>query len=186
MKKASATTGEMTVKIDLFGEEPRPDAAVTRDDRRIRPRGYRKLHGHRAEEAIAISEKPAAIPLEEGVSISTPNLFSYWLLKLFALRDRHERGQSEYAMEHVYDLYALWAATDEVGWDEAEETAARYADHPKVIEAGEIVADLFDDFEAPGTLLLRRALADRGIEVDRGLIGSFANDLRELLPAPVS
>ena len=62
---------------------------------------------------------PVEIPLADEILVLTPNLFSFWLLRLFALSDRVESEDRDNARRHAYDLYALWASTDEEEWEDA-------------------------------------------------------------------
>lgn len=179
------TTGdnEFTMKIDLFAEEPREGAPAVRDERRIRPQGFSGLHGHRATEAIAITERPVAIPLGDGVQVLTPNLFSFWLLKLVALRDRVEAEDRDHARRHAYDLYALWASTDEKGWEDSRVVSERHRDEPMVRQARGYARELFGTETSLGTIRLIEGMRQEGVDPDQALIERFATDLLELMHA---
>ena len=177
--------GDLTIKVDLFAEEPADGAAVKRDDRRIRPRGYRELHAHRAREAIAIEESSVIVRLTDEISIATPNLFSFWLLKLFALRDRIESKEADEARVHAYDLYALWAATAKNDWTAAAAVSSRYQEHAIVLDANAVAEQLFGSAESFGTIRLLEALRERSGETNDDLVGRFRSDLVELLSGGV-
>lgn len=173
---------EVLIKVDLFAQEPPEDAPVKRDARRIRPRHFTGLHAHRATEAIAITESPVLVPLSAGVSAATPNSFSYWILKLFALRDRIVSDEVELARQHAYDLYTLWASTDKGAWEAAQRISAGHSEHLCVLEARRFINSLFGTMPSIGTIRLREALRREGNEPDPDLIGDFCSDLLELLP----
>lgn len=175
-----AESDEFTIKIDLFGEEPPEDAPVIRKERRIRPEGFSKLHGHRAKEAVAIAHSPVEVPLGEGLTVPTPNLFSYWLLKLFALRDRIDSEERQEARRHAYDMYALWAATNEEEWDAATGVAAEHRDHPCAIEAADIVEQHLSPAAALGRIRLKEAFRSEGVVVDGESIEEFVETLKTL------
>lgn len=173
---------EATIKIDLFAEEPPEGAPVIRKERRIRPKGFNKLHGHRAEEAVAITESPVEVTLAEGITIPTPNLFSYWLLKLFALRDRIDSDEVEEARRHAFDLYALWAATNREQWTAASRVAEEHGDHPCAIEAATVVDKHFRAPSALGRIRLKEAFRSEGGSIDDEVIERFVASLEKLFP----
>ncbi len=179
------TTGEveLPVKIDLFAEEPDETAHAVRDERRIRPHGFSELHAHRAIEAVAITERPVEIPLADEIHVLTPNLFSFWLLKLFALRDRVESEDRDHARRHAYDLYALWASTDEEEWEDASVVSTRHREKPAVRQARGFALELFGTATSLGMLRLIEGMRQEGANPGPGLIERFATDLLELLPA---
>jgi len=178
------TTGddELTVKIDLFAEEPDETAPTVRDERRIRPHGFSGLHAHRALEAVAITERPIEIPLSDRIHVLTPNLLSFWLLKLFALRDRVESEDRDHARRHAYDLYALWASTNEQEWEDASVVSTRHREEPAVRQARGYAADLFGTATSLGALRLIEGMRQEGANPDPARIERFATDLFELLP----
>ena len=178
----------LRVKVDLHGQEPAADAPVKRSDRRIRPLGFKKLHAHRALGSIGCDEVPVAVPLAADgrvpaspangeFVVRTPNLFSYWVLKLFALRDQLDLEEHDWGRRHAYDMYVLWATTNESQWEDALGVSGRHADTDEGLEAAALTRELFGDRVSMGTLRLRESLSDQGAVVDEEASDRFREGL---------
>lgn len=171
-------------KVDLLAEEPASQADVIADDRRIRPHGYRGLHAHRGREIIALTEATVEVELVPGMSVATPNLMTYSLMKMFALWDQRDSREKGYGRSHAFDLYALWASTAESEWDGALDVRSRFAGSLEDLRAGHRVADLFAESTSPGSIRLREAWRERrstgGVD-DQELSRRFREDLMTLL-----
>lgn len=95
---------QRVVKIDLLAQVPEDTKHVTMDERRIRPHGFRRLHGHPAPEALTVHAGLVSLPVcgtEEDVSVQLPHPFSYLLLKLYALKDRKDDPDEDYGRHHA-------------------------------------------------------------------------------------
>lgn len=128
---------ERRIKIDLLSEPipPELEHLVEIDPRRVRAKGFKKLHAHTTEEALTVFDHATEIPLGDR-TILVPHPFSHTLLKLFALRDRMwERGpegvdaplrKGDFGAYHAFDIYRMLAMMSRDEWREAQELSARY------------------------------------------------------------
>ncbi len=185
---------ETSLKVDLLAPPPRPGtelrAKVKVDSRRVRPKKRDKsapiVQAHTTEEAFTIEEHTLVLSLGgSGVEVLVPHPFSFLLLKLFAYRDRREDEVKGYGRYHAYDLYRIVAMMTAKDFQQAGALRNRYLDDEVVIEAREIVAELFADADAEGALAVlehARTVADRALT--REDVAAFTNDLGELLPPP--
>lgn len=180
------------VKVDLHAEPPVAGVGMKIDERRIRPRGYNRLHARRLDEALGSALYPVPIAMnDEGevvpagttevVEVLTPNLFSYSAMKLVALRDNLHNAGSDYGRRHAYDLFTLWACATERIWEDA--MAVREATRLASLRAefADISTQLFDDGDSIGSIRLREALRQEGASVTEEDRRRFGRDILALM-----
>ena len=76
-------------------------------------------------------------------------------MKLFAFRDRIPDASQDHGSHHSLDLYSIIAMMTEVQWDQSLKMRLEYQQKSAVIEAAEIVNDLFSYQDSQGMLILR-------------------------------
>lgn len=92
----SKTIGDRgDIHIDLLAADVPPSLIANihgpNDKRRLRPRGFDKLHGRRTPEAVTIERHATRIDVSRDGSdayVLIPHPLSFILMKLFAFRDR--------------------------------------------------------------------------------------------------
>ncbi len=67
------------------------------------------------------------------------------MMKTFALKDRIDDPEKDYGRHHALDLFTTVALMTEEDWDVSLELRRRHSTDDKVIEAGELVKQLFGD-----------------------------------------
>lgn len=185
-------SGAAAVKVDLHAEPPHETSGVKMDSRRIRAHGYRLLHARRLDEAlgsemhpvpIAMLSNGAVVAAPEGgsVEVLTPNLFTFWAMKLTALRDNLHNREDDEGRRHAYDMYALWASTSEQVWSDGTSVGEFTRGAPQRNEIREAVTELFTGTDAIGQIRLREALRVEGVEAGGDELERFRHDLLELL-----
>lgn len=180
------------IRVDLQVETPIDLSDVQIDSRRVRPRGESVgLHARRLDEAVGCELHLVSIPLlENGVLAGvgdapaalarTPNLFSYWSMKLLALRDTVQDPGQDYGRRHAYDMFALWASTTKPMWLNAGQVAAATADRAIRMETGEAAMNLFELADGLGRIRLKEALRSAGEERDSSEVDDMAADVLAL------
>ena len=161
---------ERGLKIDLLTgpESVFQGQSVKADDRRVRPRPKVQLHAHPTNEAVSLEDHLERIELQtssltgsahmsESVAahIYLPHPFTYVVMKLFAFRDRIPDASQDHGSHHSLDLYSIIAMMTEVQWDQSLKMRLEYQQKSAVIEAAEIVNDLFSYQDSQGMLILR-------------------------------
>ena len=154
---------------------------VKTKDMRIRPRAYDGLHAYLTPEAFAIGELVQEVQLSDAngdVTVEIPHPFTYFVLKLGALRDRIESEDGKY---HALDLFTIWSMLTEAHWDEVIALRARYAEHPEMGRTRSAVHQLFGAWTAPGMLAVREQSRKQSMSIADDVLEQFRLDLRELL-----
>jgi hypothetical protein len=158
------------VKIDLLtGPEALFDPQTVRietgqDSRRIKPKvkGI-GLHAHSTEEAVTLQEELITLPVEGArptgeiyrTSICLPHPYTYATMKLFATRDKEQRGDKENSSKHALDLYRVIAMITEEEWETTERLSRAYHQEPAVKEAAKIARESFGGRSSLGMLRMR-------------------------------
>lgn len=154
------------VKVDLLvgplGEFAH--AVRTTDGRRARPgRKGVGLHARWVEEAIAVDRDAFSVELSgyltagaaRTTTIQVPQPFSYLMMKLMAFRDRlNDRDKNE-GRHHALDAYRIIGMMTEPEDSIVQRISREFGDHPRVVEARQIVADYFQDEDSLGLLRIR-------------------------------
>lgn len=179
---------QQSVKIDLLAAPPETDEQrrlVKINKPRIRPKNAKNIHGYLTEEALTIEDNLLPINIsDEGdaaLEIYLPHPFSYLVMKLFALRDRLEDEEKDFGAYHAFDIYRIIAMMTEKEWNEAINLRENYRNAPKIIEAAEIVGELFVNVESMGVLRVRQHARAVGFEISPENLVALTEDLKELL-----
>jgi hypothetical protein len=177
------------IKVDLLAPRPVSEdhlKLVKIGKPRIRPRDVENIHAYLTDEAITIEEQLFTVDLSdngvERLEVFLPHPFTYMILKLFALRDHLKKVDRSKAAEHAFDIYRIVGMITEAEWKQAVQLSREYANDAKVIEAAEIVSELFLNAEAPGVIEIYR-LAGRS-EVIKGNVLTVLDDLKYLFLKP--
>lgn len=101
----------------VLGEQAKK---VKADVRCIRQRAVTgaPMHAHTTPEALTGEENLLAVNIGEAdkrIEVFLPHLFSYAMLKLFALRDQIDNEAKEFGRHHAFDIYSTWAMMTEEG-----------------------------------------------------------------------
>ncbi len=178
---------DLPVKIDLLAAPPETDEQrklVKINKPRIRPKKAKNIHGYLTEEALTIEENLLPIDIlgegDEPLEIYLPHPFSYLVMKLFALRDRLEDEGRDFGAYHAFDIYRVIAMMTEKEWNEAINLREHYRDAPKIVEAAQIVGELFADIESIGVLRIRQHARAVGFEILPENFTALIEDLKEL------
>lgn len=187
--RPAAPAGE--VKIDVLvgplGDRFDP-VTMKRNDRRVRPRGFKLLHARPLDEAVAVDQSPMAVAIEgigaDGVlrsaTVHVPQPFTYLVMKLLAFRDRASDPAKDHARHHALDFYRIIGLMTEPEDAVTRELAEAHCNNPKVQEARQVVADSFLRRDRIGVLRLREHPLYRShMELD-----PFIEDLAKILPPP--
>jgi hypothetical protein len=86
-----------------------------------------------------------------------PHSFTFIMMKAFALRDRIDDSEKDYGRHHALDLYTTVAMMTEEDWDVSLELRRRHRAVDKIIEAAELVRQLFGDESSRGILRLKES-----------------------------
>lgn len=115
----------------------------------------------------------------EEATVYLPDPFTYYLLTLFALRDR--RDESLLARHHAFDIYLNFGMMTEEEWDQARSIFERYQQTEIVQEAKELTDEFFSGPEAEGLLRLREYDRDRSdLDIPEKRIDQFIDLVRDL------
>lgn len=178
---------EQPVKIDLLAAPPETDEhrrLVKINKPRIRPKKAKNIHGYLTEEALTIEENLLPINIadneENPLEIYLPHPFSYLVMKLFALRDRLEDEGKDFGAYHAFDIYRIIAMITEKEWNEAINLRDNYCNAPKIIEAAEIVGELFPNVESIGVLRIRQHAKAVGFTIPPENLTALIEDLQEI------
>lgn len=170
------------IKIDLLAGPVPSDVCelVHIKDMRIRPRGTSGLHAYLTREAISIERGLQQLNIAAGgdpVIVALPHPFTYLLLKLFALRDRLNRGDVAAQKYHALDLFATWSMLTEPEWEEAQQFGREYQGDMIMTEASRVVAELFAGDTSPGVIALLGQALLQGMRIERDVVYAFRHDL---------
>lgn len=188
MKTVSSGEGRDSVKIDIL-TGPRDSFSGTRvrvDSRRAHPTPSVGIHAHLVDEAPTLEECLLPVTLSgttsNGVAacseVFLPNPYTFLMMKLCAFRDRCYDKEKDYGRYHALDLYSILAVTSEREWNDALSLRERFGQHPRVSEAGRLVADNFSSVNRIGMVRLREsAYFSPDLELEK-----FMSLLGELFP----
>ena len=155
---------ERGIKIDLLtGPSSSFDGTGLRvDERRVRPNPSVKGHAHPTDEAITLDEHLQEVKFQIGEdaelvnkSVYLPHPFTYFLMKLFAVRDQVDDPAKGNGSHHALDLYSIIAMMTEPQWKQAKEMAKANADSKIGREAHRIVFEMLDALTSQGLLVMR-------------------------------
>lgn len=177
------------IKIDLLvgplGEFFDPET-VKRDERRVRPKGYKALHAHPLDEAVGIEDHLKEISLQGTLSSGAPHTatvyvpqpFTYLVMKLLAFRDRANDQGKGLARHHALDIFRTIALLTEDEDPQVREQAQKHMGNVKVIEARHVAAEAFGRLDSLGILRMREhPLFKEGMPLER-----FVRELSAILP----
>lgn len=179
-----------TVKIDLLaGPVAESDAALVHiKDMRVRPVNGQGLHAYLTPEAFSLAEGRQDVDIGEGdesIVVSVLHPFTYFILKLFALRDRLARATDTKQRYHALDLFAVWASLTEDEWNQVRAFSREYSGERCMQEAQSICRELFCDGTARGVIALREQMRSSNWSFERGdaeqLVEEFRRDLLALI-----
>ena len=119
-----------SLKLDIL-TGPRSSFAGTglcTDERRVRPTPSVGLHAHPVDEVPTLEENLFTVSVDGKLSsgeiredeVLLPHPFSVLMMKLFALHDRLDDKEKDFARYHALDIYAVAAATTENEWESAD------------------------------------------------------------------
>ena len=181
-----AKAGPGGLKIDLLtgpGKSFEGTGTIV-DARRARPRPSVGVHAHVVNEAPTLEEGLITRTLTgnrgNGMAatgdVSIPNAFTYLMMKLFAFRDQRENAGKDRGRHHALDLYTILATTTDAEWKFATELRDRHKENSEVIEASQIVSDLFSSSSSEGIIRLKESPYYR----DEFPLKEFIQTLKEL------
>lgn len=180
--------GDDGIQVDLQVETPADRSQMKIDSRRVRPHGYRELHAHRLDEAIGCELHTVSIPLTAAglvagavdtcaVVVQTPNMFSYWSMKLLALRDTLQSDDQDFGRRHAYDMFALWASSTKSMWTDAQRVATATAAAAVRQDLREAATELFQPADGIGRIRVKEALKAAGDERGAEEVDTMAVDV---------
>jgi hypothetical protein len=156
-----------SLKVDILtGPEPTlRRMGIKAKDRRAYPKPKLDLHAHTLDEALTLEEhlQVAIIGGRRGngeaghAEVFLPHSFTFIMMKAFALRDRIDDSEKDYGRHHALDLYTTVAMMTEEDWDISLELRRRHRADGKIIEAAELVRQLFGDESSRGVLRLKES-----------------------------
>ncbi len=153
-----------SVKVDLLAA-PLGEFSdrVKKDQRRVRPKPSVKLHASKLEEAVAVERDTLRIPIAGQLSsgsrheteILVPQAFSYLLMKLHAFRDRKNDQKKDQGRHHALDIYRIVGLMTKDEDVTVRSLAAEFSDHPRIVDAREVVETHFTPAEGIGRLRMQ-------------------------------
>lgn len=178
------------VKLDLL-TGPIPDSAaalVQVKDMRVRPVNAPGLHAYLTPEAFSLAQGRQEFEVgnqDESVVVSVLHPFTYFILKLFALRDRLDRATDPKQRYHALDLFSIWASLTEEEWNQVQDWSQTHAEVRQMAEARSICRELFGHATARGIIALRDQMqrSNWSLEGDdaRAHIEDFRRDVLALI-----
>ncbi len=183
VKRMPAGSALPVVKVDFLAAPP-PGHDLMVDERRIRPRGFRRLHAHVTPEALTVEEGLVEVLIPSGssrVGVMLPHPFSYVILKLFAFRDRMDDQNKQLGRYHAFDIYTSVAMLTQGEFGEAREMCRRHEESSELREARVIRGNFFSTETGLGVLRIREHLRETGVPEDLVDLDGFLLDLRDLL-----
>ncbi len=150
-----------SVKVDLLAA-PLGEFSdrVKKDPRRVRPKPSVKLHASKLEEAVAVERDALRISIAGQLSsghrheteILVPQAFSYLLMKLHAFRDRMNDQKKDQGRHHALDIYRILGLMTKDEDVTVRSLVDEFSDHPRIVDAREIVEKHFTPAEGIGRL----------------------------------
>jgi len=171
------------IKVDLLAQVPEDLGPVSMDARRIRPKGFREIHGHTTPEALTVHRGLTELRLQspqDEASVYLPHPFSYFLLKLFALRDRHQDETQDFGRHHAFDIYQTTRMVTPEDWEEARGIFQEFRSHPVLMEGTAIRSQFFGNMTSIGTLRLREHARGQVIDLAEYPVEDFLGHLAAL------
>jgi hypothetical protein len=176
------------IKVDIL-TGPKAAFRGTRakvDARRVRPTPSVGIHAHPVDEALTLEEGLLPVFLKGKLSsgkfweseVFIPHPYTFLMMKLFAFKDRLNDPNKEFGRYHALDLYSILATTCEEEWSQALEFKKRYANQPRVLEAGQLVSQYFSTLEHTGLIRLQESPYYR----PQLQLHDFISALQELFP----
>lgn len=158
--------GSLKVDILTGPEQTLREAGVTAKNRRARPRPRISLHARTLDEALTLEEHLQEVFIEghrsSGESgfavVFLPHPFTFIMMKLFALRDRINDPDKDYGRHHALDLYTILATMTEAEWNISLQLREKHAADAKMIEAGQLIHELFGEEFSLGVLRLKESV----------------------------
>jgi hypothetical protein len=180
-----------TVKVDLLtGPVAESDAALVHiKDMRVRPVNGQGLHAYLTPEAFSLAKGRQEFDIGEGdesIVVSVLHPFTYFILKLFALRDRLARTTDSRQRYHAVDLFAVWASLTEDEWNEVRALSREHSRERRMQEAQSICRQLFGDGTARGVIALREQMRLNNWSLDSGDAEQYVEDFRRDLLALIA
>lgn len=167
VKPASIAGQAGEIKIDLLAGPRRilKASGVVAQERRAYPRPKIPLHAHPIDEALTLEEHLQPVSIHgllsdgtpENAVVYLPHVFTYIIMKCYALRDRIDDATKDWGRHHALDLYTLIAMMTADEWKIAVAMRDAHREDIVVIEAGEIAKRLFSSDFSPGTLRLKES-----------------------------
>lgn len=115
----------------------------------------------------------------DEATVYLPDPFTYYLLKLFALRDR--RDEPLLARHHAFDIYLNLGMMTKEEWDLARSIFEKYQDTAIVREAKELSYEFFGESESEGVLRVREYARDRNdLDISGERIDQFIELIQDL------
>ncbi|MGM0380811.1 MAG: GSU2403 family nucleotidyltransferase fold protein [bacterium] len=145
------------LKVDLLTPALGESEELRVKAQRVRPQGASgTIHGRKVPEAFSLEAnlQPLTISTKDGqqIAVHLPDPFTYYLLKLFALRDRLE--QPEHAQRHAFDIYMDVGMMTEAEWEKSKELYVEHKSRDILEEARQITERLFGTRTSPGVKCL--------------------------------
>jgi hypothetical protein len=154
------------------------------DQRRLRPKGFDRLHGRRTPEAVTIHQHTTRMDASTNgreAYVLVPHPMSFILMKLFAFRDRLGDSSNEYGAYHAFDALQIVDSLDQTEWSEAQMLLADPSAAAIVGTAQSIVATHFESARSDGSIrLFDYARSRQGIPLTVAQLEHFVEELRDL------
>lgn len=180
-----------SVKVDLLAAPlGNFSERVKKDQRRVRPKPSVKLHASKLEEAVAVEREALRIPIAGQLSsgglheteILVPQAFSYLLMKLHAFRDRMNDPKKDQGRHHALDIYRIVGLMTKDEDATVRSLIAEFSDHPRVVDAREIVETQFTPADGTGRLRMQ----EHPLYSARFDLDVFTKELSEFFSPPAS
>ena len=180
---SSAVGMSAAVKLDLLtGPIPESVAALVQiKDMRVRPVNARGLHAYLTPEAFSLAQGRQEFEIGDGaesIVVSVLHPFTYFILKLFALRDRLKRTTDPKQRYHALDLFSVWASLTEDEWNQVREWSQEHSGEIHMRETQSICRELFGGATARGVIALRDQMQQSDWSLESGDTESFVEDFR--------
>ncbi|MBN1315794.1 MAG: hypothetical protein JXA42_10010 [Anaerolineales bacterium] len=159
------TAGSIKIDILTGPQSCFTGTRVKADDRRARPNPSVGIHAHPMDEVPMFHEGLLQYTLKGNLStgeywqteINIPHPFTFLTMKLFAFKDRLHDANKEFGRYHALDMYTIMATTMEHEWNLALELSERYREDPVIVEARQLVSELFSSMNQLGMIRLQES-----------------------------
>lgn len=188
IKRGQDGTDAGSIKIDILtGPKSRFNGTdVIADERRARPRPSVGIHAHPTNEALTLEYGLMTVPISGKLGsgnsweaeVFLPHSYTFLMMKLFAFKDRLHNNNKEFGRYHALDMYTILATTTENEWNQALDFAEQYKEEDCVIEAGDLVTNLFSQNNQMGIIRLKESPYYRS----DFQLPEFMSGLQELFP----